>query len=89
MSLSNILFVERFPSLDLHGYDSVTAKMLVNDFIKENIKLKNEIFTIIHGIGAGIIRSSTHDTLKINKKVLEFQLSYFNQGCTIVKINIK
>ena len=88
MSLSSILFIDSLPKLDLHGYDSDTARMLINDYIKEQQKLKNDTFTIIHGIGSGIIRKTTQETLKRHKMVLEYQMSFFNQGCTIVKIKI-
>lgn len=86
--LSNILFIERYPKLDLHGYTRDIAKVEVNDFIKENTKLKNEIIVIVHGIGTGTVKSAVYDVLKNNKNVLEYSTYYNNNGCTIVRIKI-
>lgn len=86
--LSSILFIERFPKLDLHGYTSAMAGVAVNDFINENIKIKNEIIVIIHGIGQGIVKKSVYNVLKKHKKVLDYNLYYNNSGCTIVRLKI-
>ena len=83
------IFLERYPSIDLHGYDRDSARMCVNDFIDQNIILGNEIITIIHGIGSGIVRREVHETLRVNKNVLEYKVDNFNSGCTIVKLNKK
>lgn len=76
------------PTLDLHGEDKVGAKVKVNEFIMDNIKLGNQKLLIIHGIGKGILRKEVHNILKKNKKVLEFKLDNFNIGCTYVIIDI-
>lgn len=86
--LDNILFIDRFPKLDLHGYTSDLARVAVNDFINDNVKLKNEIIVIIHGIGSGVVMKSTHRVLKQNKNVLEYKIYYNNSGCTIVRLKI-
>ena len=52
------------PSLDLHGLDRDYARILINDFILDNYKLKNRKVIIVHGIGTGIIRKTTMETLK-------------------------
>ena len=88
MELKDVIFTENLPKIDLHGYDRETARVAVNDFIKENIKLKNEIFTIIHGKGSGILRQTVHETLKKNKKVEEYKTLYNNLGTTLVKISL-
>ena len=82
MELKDVIFIDNFPKIDLHGLDRVE----INDFIRDNIKLKNDIVVIIHGIGSGIIRKTTHETLKKNKNVIEFKTFYNNNGSTIVKI---
>ena len=56
MKLDNIIFIDNLPKIDLHGLDRETARVYINDFIKDNIKLKNEIFLIIHGVGSGILK---------------------------------
>lgn len=89
MEIKEIIFTESLPKIDLHGLDRDTARVFVNDFIKENMKLKNEIFIIVHGIGNGILRQEVHKTLSKNKLVQEYKTLYNNNGSTIVKINIK
>ena len=89
MEIKEIIFAESLPKIDLHGLDRDTARVYVNDFIKDNQKLKNEIFIIVHGIGNGILKQEVHKTLSKNKSVQEFKTLYNNNGSTIVKINIK
>ena len=89
MELNEVIFIDSFPKIDLHGYDRETARVAINDFIKERIKLKNDIVVIIHGKGSGILRTTTNETLKRNKKVIEFKTYYNNPGATIVKIEVE
>lgn len=88
MTLDSVVFIDNLPKIDLHGMDRETARVAINDFINENYKLKNSIFCIIHGIGTGILRQTTSDILRSNKKVLEYKTYYYNQGSTIVRILI-
>lgn len=88
MDLNHIIFVDSLPKLDLHGYDRDTARVMVNDFINDNIKMHREIINIVHGHGSGIIKETVHQTLIKNKNVLEFKTFYNNDGCTIAKIRI-
>lgn len=88
MELKDVIFIDNLRKLDLHGYDRETARVAVDDFIKENQKLKNEIFVIIHGIGSGVVKKSTHETLKRNKNVIDFKTFYNNNGSTVVKIKL-
>jgi len=82
------IFLNRYPSIDLHGYDRDSARMMTNDFVTENIILKNEYIVIIHGIGTGIVKKEVHEALRINKNVIEYKTDNFNSGCTIVKLKI-
>ena len=86
--LNEVIFLDNLPSLDLHGYDRDTASVMINDFILDNVKMKNEIIVIVHGIGSGIIRETTHKTLKKNPLVIDYKTFYHNNGCTIVQIKI-
>lgn len=88
MKISEIIFPNQLPKIDLHGYDRETARVAIEDFIRDNKKIKNENFIIIHGIGSGILMKTTKDVLKKNKNVLEFATSYNNAGSTIVRIKI-
>lgn len=86
MKLNDVIFLNNLPTLDLHGYDRDTAVVAISDFIRDNIKLKNKFIVIVHGIGSGIIRKTTHDYLKTNRNVLEFKIHYFNEGSTVVAL---
>lgn len=86
MTLNDVIFIDNLPKLDLHGYDRETARVAINDFINDNIKLKNEILLIVHGIGSGILKNTTLKVLKDNNKVVEYKLFYYNPGCTIVRV---
>lgn len=88
MKLANVMFIDRFPKLDLHGFDRDSARVAINDFIYDNMKMGNEIVVIVHGLGSGIIRNTTWEVLKQNKNVLEYKSDYTNRGCTIVQIKI-
>lgn len=73
-------------SLDLHGCDRDTARILINEFVLDNYKLRNSKVIIIHGIGTGVLRKTTHLVLKNNKYVSNYKLDNFNSGTTIVQI---
>lgn len=88
MALNDVIFIDSYPKLDLHGFDRESARVAVNDFIKDNIKLKNEIVVIIHGIGSGIVKGSVQEALTKNKYVLGYKLFPYNIGCTIVHLSI-
>lgn len=88
MEIENIVFIDNLPKLDLHGFDRDTAWVAVCDFIRDNIKMKNEFINIVHGIGSGVVKTAVHDELRRNKNVISFKTYYYNQGCTIVKIKI-
>ena len=82
------IFLDRYPRVDLHGFDRDSARMVVNDFILENVTLGNDTIVIVHGKGMGILKKEVHDTLRTNKYVYEYKTDNFNDGCTIVKIKI-
>ena len=82
------IFLNRYPSIDLHGYDRDSARVAVNDFVEENVFMKNEVLVIIHGIGTGIVKREVHEALRINKMVLEYKTDNFNSGCTVVKLKL-
>lgn len=85
---SEIINTSNLPTLDLHGEICDIARVLINDFISDNIKEKNKVIVIIHGKGSGKIKKITHEVLRENKSVLEYKTSYFNDGMTLVKLNI-
>ena len=72
------------PKLDLHCEIVSMVEVLVNDFIKENILLKNKSVLIIHGKSTNILTKEVHKVLKNNKNVFDFYLDNWNLGQTIV-----
>ena len=82
------IFLERYPKIDLHGYDRDSARVAVDDFVLENVMLKNETIVIINGIGSGIVKQAVHECLRYNKNVVSFKTDNLNNGCTIVKLKI-
>lgn len=76
----------QLPSIDLHGYDRDYARILINEFIDDQYKLKQENIIIVHGNGSGILKRMTQDTLKKNKYVKEYKIDNFNSGMTIVTL---
>jgi len=82
------VFISNLPSIDLHGLDRDSARVAILDFINDNIKLKNKEIVIIHGIGSGILKKTTHDVLKKHKNVLDYKICYNNVGSTIVSLKI-
>ena len=76
----------QLPSIDLHGYDRDYARILINEFIEDQYKLKQENIIIVHGNGSGILKKMTQDVLKRNKYVKEYKIDNFNSGMTIVTL---
>lgn len=87
-NLDELIFIDNLPTIDLHGLDSATAKVFINDFINDNYKIKNKFIVIIHGIGTGVLKKTTFETLSKHKKILEYKTYYYNNGCTIAEINL-
>lgn len=79
---------EDMRTIDLHGLDSDYASIMVKEFIMDNYKLKNKHLSIIHGRGTGILRRRIHDDLRRNKLVKEYRLNMFNDGETLVTLDI-
>lgn len=87
-NINEIIFIDNLPKLDLHGFDRETARVSINDFIKDNLKMKNEFLVIVHGVGSEIIKNMTLETLKKNKLVKDYKIYNFNVGCTIVQLDL-
>lgn len=80
---------EYLPKIDLHGEFAVTAYTVVNEFITDQIKLKNSQVIIIHGKGSGKLKEEVHRILKKDKRVLSFHLDPYNLGETLVYLDLK
>ena len=84
--LDNYMLFDNLPTIDLHGEDSITAVIKTSDFINDNIKLKNKLLVVIHGVGKGILKREIHKFLKKDKRVLNYRLDVFNPGMTIIEL---
>ena len=80
------IFLNQLPKIDLHGYDRDSARVMVNDFVDDSIKMGYSRVVIVHGIGDGIVKASVHDALAKRKDILDFHIVSENIGCTIVQI---
>ena len=75
-----------FPVLDLHGETEDVARILINEFITDSIKMGNYKVLIIHGKGTGKLKKITQDVLKHDNRIEKFYIDFFNIGSTIVEI---
>ena len=78
-------FVVNLPTIDLHGEYVDSALVLVDDFIKDNIKLKNYKIVLIHGKGSNILKNAIHEYLRKDKRRDSYYLD-INIGQTIVEL---
>ena len=85
---NNNIFIDMYPSVDMHGLDRESARVLTDDFVKENIKLGNKKIIIIHGKGSHIIKQSVHQELNKNQYVEDYKLDNFNDGITVVSLKV-
>ncbi len=81
-------FLINIPILDLHGETCDSARFLINDFINDNIKLRNYKIVLIHGKGSYILKDYVHSYLKKDKRINKYYLD-INTGQTIVELNKK
>ena len=80
------IFIKNLPTLDLHGYDTSSARVSTNDFINRNIIMQNNKIVIIHGKGTGLVKKAVHEVLRENKKVINYHTDNLNDGLTIVSL---
>lgn len=88
MTINEVVFIDSLPKIDLHGFDRDSARVAINDFIRDNKKMGNEVILIVHGIGAGIVRETCINTLSHNKDIIEFKSVYNNRGCMLAQIKL-
>lgn len=80
------MLYNHLPTLDLHGFDRDYARIQILDFLEDHHKMKTKKVIIVHGIGTGILRKMTQNTLKNHKYVLEYKIDNFNDGMTVVTL---
>lgn len=79
-------FTINLPTLDLHQETIDISIYLINNFINENILLKENKLLIIHGIGKKTLQKAVRDYLNENKLVSKIELDPHNDGVTIVHL---
>lgn len=79
-------FLYNVNHLDIHGYDRYGSVALIKNFIDNQVRIGSKKLIIIHGKGSGVLKKSTHDYLKTDKRVLSFKINYYNDGETIVEL---
>ena len=80
-------FLNLLPKIDVHGYSRDMINCVLDEFINDNIKLKNKKIIIIHGKGEGILKDEIHLLLKKDKRVKRYYLDSFNIGQTIIELD--
>ena len=65
------------------------VEVLVNEFIKDNYALNNDVLIIIHVKSTNILTKEVHRVLNNNKLVKKFYINNWNLGETIVEIEKK
>lgn len=80
------LLYKNINELDLHGKNRYESKVLIEEFILENVKMKKRYVYIIYGKGEGILKQATFDLLKHNKYVLFYKQDINNDGRAIVEL---
>ena len=84
---SNVL-TSKSPHLDLHGETTAFLPVLVDEFINDNIKLKNKYIVVVHGYNSSILKKELQVYLKKDTRVKNFYIDPFNIGQTIIELDI-
>ena len=79
-------FLNNLPIIDVHWYNRDMIRYILNDFINDNLKLKNNKIIIVHGKGQGILKNEIHAILKKDKRISRYYLDGFNIGQTIIEL---
>lgn len=82
------ILTSKSPHLDLHGETVAFLPVLVNNFINDNLKLKNRFIVIIHGWNSDVLKKELHIYLKKDKRVNRYYVDPNNIGQTILELDI-
>lgn len=80
------MVLNKYPKIDVHGETTETVVFVVQDFIKDNYKMKNKYIVVIHGKGSGALKRKVHEILKQDKLVAKFELDAMNIGQTLIEL---
>ena len=84
--ITDFEFYKNANKLDLHGEDSISAKIKTESFLLEQYKMGKNICYIVHGKGTGVLKKTIHDLLKKTSYINSYKLDVFNPGITIVEL---
>ena len=82
------ILTSKSPSLDLHGETTSFLPILVDEFISDNIRLKNKYVVVIHGHNSDVLKKELQQYLKKDKRVKKFYIDPFNIGQTVIELDI-
>jgi len=82
------MWTSKSPVINLHGETRDTVVFILNDFINDNMKLKNAYIGVIHGRSSNILKNKVHELLKKNKYVESYHINIWNPGMTLIKLKI-
>ncbi len=82
------ILTSKSPSLDLHGETTSFLPVLVDEFINDNLKLKNRYIVVIHGHNSDVLRKELQVYLKKDKRVKKYYIDPFNIGQTVIELDI-
>ncbi len=80
------ILTSKTPRLDLHGEIVAMVKVLVDEFIKDNMLMDEKLVVIVHGKSTNIITDEVHRVLNLNKNVKKYYKNNWNLGETIVEL---
>ena len=80
------MVLNKYPKIDVHGETTETVVFVVQDFIKDNYKMKNKYIVVIHGKGSGALKRKVYEILKQDKLVANFELDAMNIGQTLIEL---
>ena len=82
-------FLAKCDYIDIHGETSAIANVLIRRFLDDSCKLGKDKVIILHGKGTDVLRKTTHDILKKDKRVSKYYYDGFNFGMTVVELKNK
>ena len=70
--IDNYILYKNIPELDLHGEYKESARVLLKEFINDNLKMNNLLIKVVHGKGSYTIKKEVHKVLKSIIGIFEF-----------------
>lgn len=78
--------IQTSPEVDIRGMNAEEAVAVMERFLDNAMLARLNTVTIIHGKGAGVLRSAVQNALRKNRNVKSFRLGRYGEGETGVTI---